>query len=82
MSRAYARLLDPALETDDDPWAGYDASREPLADQLYLPVGGRPPWRPVWGGDGPPLLAAQGSAEPAYHSQQSPARPAVAGGDG
>lgn len=39
MSRSYARLLDPALEDDDDPFAGYNARLEPLEDQLYLPCG-------------------------------------------
>ena len=39
MSRSYARLLDPALEDDDQPFAGYDVEREPLEDRLYLPCG-------------------------------------------
>lgn len=39
MARSYARLLDPALEGDSDPFAGYDTSREPLEDRLYLPCG-------------------------------------------
>jgi transposase len=39
MSRAYARLLDPQLEVEADPFAGYDARLEPLEDRLYLPCG-------------------------------------------
>ncbi len=39
MSRSYARLLDPVLEDDDNPFAHYDAHNEPLEDRLYLPVG-------------------------------------------
>lgn len=39
MARSYARLLDPTLEAAADPLTGYEASREPLEDQLYLPVG-------------------------------------------
>jgi hypothetical protein len=39
MSRSYARLLDPALEDDDDPFTDYNACLEPLEDQLYLPCG-------------------------------------------
>jgi hypothetical protein len=39
MSRAYARLLDPALEEEPDPLAGYEVHQEPLEDRLYLPCG-------------------------------------------
>jgi transposase len=39
MPTSYARLLDPALEDDDNPFAGYNASHEPLEDRLYLPCG-------------------------------------------
>jgi transposase len=39
MPTSYARLLDPTLEDDDHPFAGYDARREPLEDRLYLPCG-------------------------------------------
>lgn len=39
MARSYARLLDPTLDPAADPWAGYEASGEPLEDRLYLPCG-------------------------------------------
>ena len=39
MSRSYARLLDPTLEDDNHPFAGYEARLEPLEDRLYLPCG-------------------------------------------
>lgn len=39
MAHSYARLLDPALEDDRHPFAGYDVRREPLEDRLYLPCG-------------------------------------------
>ena len=39
MAHSYARLLDPALEDDSNPFAGYDDRRELLEDRLYLPCG-------------------------------------------
>jgi transposase len=39
MSSTFSRLVDPTLETPDDPFRGYDPRGEPLNDQLYLPCG-------------------------------------------
>jgi len=39
MSMTFARLLDPCLEDDNDPFSHYDYRGEPLEDRLYLPCG-------------------------------------------